>query len=80
MSLKEYNLIGFHCAAAALSDILHAVMRVSFSLLWRQLDHVINSQYGNGGLGGELEALHFGYSRLKHSTGFVVSYFSFKQI
>ena len=79
MSLKEYNLIDFHCPAAAVEH-LHAVMRVSFSLLWRQLDHVINSQYGNGGLGGEFKAFYFRNSRLEHTTGFVISYFSFEQI
>lgn len=48
--------------------------------LVHKLDHVINSQNGDGSLGGKLEGLDFGHCGLQYSCLFVVSYCALIQV
>ena len=45
-----------------------------------ELDEVINTQDGDGGLGGELETFDLADGGFKNATSFVVSYHSLDQV
>ena len=49
-------------------------------LLGRQLDHVVDSQNGDGRLGGELQALDLGHGRLEYASGAIVANLSLHQV
>ena len=59
-----------------------ATVVVSTALLGlrREFDHVVDSEDGDGGLGGELEALHFGNGGLQDAGLFVITHDAFEEI
>lgn len=54
--------------------------RCLFALFGGQLDHIIDSQDGNGSFSGELDRVNLGDHGFKHSSSQVVAAFALQQI